>query len=105
MFPEAQKLDHDSVNIDTVLLQLSLSFNDRKSDISACFTAHKIDSNDVSLTHKEIMSHFLNGQRASYKCSEVSHRNVWSLVRMALPVTEDITANKLQTIAFVHTVR
>ena len=105
---DARKLDDDSVDIDTVLWRLSSCSNDPKSGISACFTAHEIESNDVSLTYEDIMLHFLNGQRVSCKCSEFLH-NVRSLVQMALPVTEAIAVccqcKQVQTMAFVHIAR
>jgi hypothetical protein len=58
------------------------------------FAAHGIDSDDMPLTHEDVVSHFLNGQCASQKapgCVEVAG-DVQSSIKMALVVTEAIVA-------------
>ena len=59
------------------------------------FAIHGMESDDLSLTREDVMSHFLNGQCANRKapgCSEVAH-SVRSPIKMALTVTETIVAH------------
>jgi hypothetical protein len=68
-------LCNDSIDVDIVLSKLNQCFNDPNFDLPAFFTTHGVDSDDMSLTHEDVMSHFLNGQCAGRKspgCSEVA---------------------------------
>ena len=87
-------MSDDSIDIEIVLSKLNSCCNDPSFDVSAFFAIHGLDSDDVPLTREDVISHFLNGQRASRKapgCSEVA-RGVRSPIRMALLTTEAVVA-------------
>ena len=50
-----------ALSIDHVLCRLNSCFNDPKLNISVCFAAHEIESDNAPLIHEDIMSLFLNG--------------------------------------------
>jgi len=92
LIPDTHPLSHDSINVDIVLSKLNLCLHDLNFDPSTFFVTHAVDSDDIPLAHKDVISHFLNGKcarRTNPGCSEVV-RDVRSPIKMALTVTKAI---------------
>ena len=83
-------LADDAVGVDLMLSVLNSCCNDANFDISAFFVDHDIVSDEVPLTHDDIVSHISNGQCVSRNApgrSEIA-RAVRSPVRTAFSITE-----------------
>lgn len=78
-FADTENLHDDSTNVD-MLSQLNLCCNDPKFD----FAGHGVEPDDVLLSHEDVMSHFLNGQRTSRKSNPpvvLKSRIIFDLLR------------------------
>ena len=65
LFADEPALSDDSIDVDIILFKLNSCCNDPGFDASAFFFICGVGSDDVLLTRKDAMFHFLNGQCAS----------------------------------------